>query len=364
MNIGDKIRFLNDVGGGTVVGFQGKDLVLVRDDDGFDVPTPIRECVVVNTNEYNIPSPPPAPRPEASQVKVHAIDEEADNDPADRPVSFRPAPIERRGGDVLNLLLALVPQNVERIDSTLFDVYLVNDSNYTLHVALLSHDEALAALLFEGEVEANTKLLVDSIAHGDLPQWERITVQAVAFKRGKSFAAKAPVNVGLRVNGPKCYRKSAFTPSCFFDVPSLRFHVVSDDHPTRSVFVAAEDVRDVLVQPKEADRPRTSPARTAQAKADDGKSLLEVDLHAHELLDSTAGLAPHDILEYQLAHFRRTMDEHLKQRGRKIVFIHGKGEGVLRAAIVKELKSKYKTCRWQDASFREYGFGATLVVVG
>ena len=33
MKIGDKVRFLSEVGGGIVSGFQGKDIVLVQDED-------------------------------------------------------------------------------------------------------------------------------------------------------------------------------------------------------------------------------------------------------------------------------------------------------------------------------------------
>ena len=36
MKIGDKVRFLSEVGGGRVSGFQGKDIVLVEDEDGFE----------------------------------------------------------------------------------------------------------------------------------------------------------------------------------------------------------------------------------------------------------------------------------------------------------------------------------------
>ena len=43
--------------------------------------------------------------------------------------------------------------------------------------------------------------------------------------------------------------------------------------------------------------------------------------------------------------------------------IHGKGDGVLRKAIIDELKRKYSNCRYQDASFQEYGFGATMVTI-
>ena len=57
MKIGDKVRFLSEVGGGVVTGFQGKDIVLVEDADGFDIPMPIRECVVIETDDYNIPTP-------------------------------------------------------------------------------------------------------------------------------------------------------------------------------------------------------------------------------------------------------------------------------------------------------------------
>ncbi|HCF81364.1 MAG TPA: DUF2027 domain-containing protein, partial [Porphyromonadaceae bacterium] len=47
----------------------------------------------------------------------------------------------------------------------------------------------------------------------------------------------------------------------------------------------------------------------------------------------------------------------------KIVFIHGKGDGVLKNTLLKEIKNKYKSCYYQDASFREYGFGATMVTI-
>lgn len=57
MKIGDKVRFLSEVGGGVVTGFQGKNIVLVEDADGFDIPMPMHECVVIETDDYNIPTP-------------------------------------------------------------------------------------------------------------------------------------------------------------------------------------------------------------------------------------------------------------------------------------------------------------------
>ena len=45
------------------------------------------------------------------------------------------------------------------------------------------------------------------------------------------------------------------------------------------------------------------------------------------------------------------------------MFIHGKGEGVLRRAIINELNYRYKKYTYQDASFQEYGYGATQVTI-
>jgi dsDNA-specific endonuclease/ATPase MutS2 len=57
------------------------------------------------------------------------------------------------------------------------------------------------------------------------------------------------------------------------------------------------------------------------------------------------------------------MEEYREKREQRIVFIHGKGDGVLRHKLIDELKRKFSTCKYQDASFKEYGFGATMVTI-
>ena len=131
---------------------------------------------------------------------------------------------------------------------------------------------------------------------------------------------------------------------------------------TQNLVVTAEEIKRAMYDKGEDERRQKSNARVDNKKPDP-KAVIEVDLHAHELLDTTAGLTPNEIKDYQLGVFRKTMDEHLKEKGRRIVFIHGKGEGVLRNALITELKHKYKSCTWQDASFQQYGFGATMVII-
>ena len=380
MKIGDKVRFLNEVGGGVVSGFQGKNTVLVRDADGFDIPVLIHECVVVDTDSYNItkrPTPPAAPHPAKGRRDAgDTADKEKDGRPlptvaaapaqtdeedvTDRPVTFTPRPVERRGADVLNVYLAYLPVDARELSDTAFEAYLVNDSNYYLHFTYLSASGAGRQLRAEGTVEPNTKVFLEEFRRDALPELERVAVQFVAFKRDRLFQPKPAFDVELRLDGTKFYKLHTFGETDFFDEPALLCDVVRDDRAVRSVFVDAESLQQAMLKPKDIPaRPVKSPARKAP-KAD---GPLEVDLHAAEVLETTAGMSNKDILDYQLDIFRRTMDEHLKERGKRIVFIHGKGDGVLRQALLRELRTKYKSCQSQDASFREYGFGATMVTI-
>ncbi len=105
----------------------------------------------------------------------------------------------------------------------------------------------------------------------------------------------------------------------------------------------------------------TAHAKTIRKKGTD--EIVVVDLHASEILETTAGMSNQDILNFQLKVFHDTLSEYASQKGRKIVFIHGKGEGVLRRAVISQLNYKYKKYAYQDASFSEYGYGATQVTI-
>lgn len=361
MKIGDKVRFLSEVGGGIVTGFKGKDMVLVEDADGFDIPMPVKECVVIDTDDYNMKRKPvaPAPKQEIAGAKAKGVsvkvrpDEEED----ERPVTYRPA--ERKGGDILNVMLAFVPQDLKAISATAFDAYLINDSNFTLYFTYLTAEGSNWRVRSHGTVEPNTKFYIEEFDKIVLNELERVAVQFVAFKDNKSFLFKPAVSVELRIDTVKFYKLHTFRESIFFEEPSLIYDIVKDDVPVKQVFVSAEDIKDALLQKHEPEPRVSKPSQTKVIKND----ILEIDLHAHELLDTTAGMSNSEILNYQLDVFRKTLEEYKNKKGQKIVFIHGKGDGVLRKSILQELKYKYKNYESQDASFREYGFGATMVIV-
>lgn len=395
MNIGDKVRFLNTTGGGKIAGFQGKDLVLVCDDDGFEIPTLRSEIVVVETDNYNLVRKPVPSKERASTSESDGLSHtsikaalaahaaaanggengapeqellEDESEPADKEITFQPRPLERRGADQVNFYIGFLPVDSRALSQTEFEVYLINDSNLYVRFLLLTQEGEQYSLRHEGLVLPNQKLLLETIGHADLPQWERLTFQLLAYKTDKPFALKSPQNITLRVDGTKFYKLHSFAASDFFNDPALVRPLVSEDRPAQSVSIAAETVEEALITPEvvrqSAERLKQQPARaTDKSVTLDRNAIVEVDLHADVLLDSTRGLTPTDILMMQIKAFHDTMRQYAKDKGRRIVFIHGKGEGVLRVTLLKELKNHYRHCTHQDASFREYGFGATMVTV-
>ena len=228
MKIGDKVRFLDAQGGGIVKGFDNKGLVMVEDEDGFEIPTLASQCVVVSEEED---------QRQAGHAPVHQ------------------APLTR--------------------------------AQMAVRQALTEVDK-----LKEEIRQQKEKIRLLEIENSDLK------LQLLKAQYGNHNASgKSAPNIATR------------------------------------------------------------PYETLR------NGIIEVDLHITNLVETTAGLNNAAMLQHQLEVFRKTMESYRGAKGQKIVFIHGKGEGVLRKAIIDELKLKYSKCDYQDASFQQYGFGATQVTI-
>lgn len=379
MKIGDKVRFLSEVGGGRVSGFQGKDIVLVEDEDGFEIPTSVRDVVVVEQDDYAMGKMISAKMEAQQKAEEHAAtelhqdsrsiksilndhDEQTDMhvdeyDAADREITFRAPVQEREGGNKLSAYLAFVPVDIKEITHTRFETYIVNDSNYYIHYSYLVAEGNAWTLKSVGEVEPNTKLFIEEFGREVLNDMGRIGVQLTAYKKDKPFLLKPAIDVQFRIDPVKFYKLHVFEENEFFEQPSLLFTIVDNDEVARPLVVDSKRLKEQMYK----DEKIIAHEGKKKRQKDDG--TLVIDLHADELLETTAGMNAADILHYQLDVFKNTMDENKKKKGQKIVFIHGKGEGVLRHALVHELNYRYKSCTYQDASFQEYGYGATQVTI-
>lgn len=99
-----------------------------------------------------------------------------------------------------------------------------------------------------------------------------------------------------------------------------------------------------------------------QPKKKPENEIEVIDLHAHEILDSTAGMSSGEILKAQLSRFNIALSLAVKSgKHGKIVFIHGVGSGKLKYELQRELSRSYPKLQSQDASFKEYGYGAIMI---
>lgn len=227
MDIGDKIKFLDDIGGGTVKGFAREGYAIIEDKDGFEIPYPIKQCVVIEKYEA---------QPKISQEeKLRYTQQRKEAEAKEAEQKRKLLEKEEKRRFELELRQALK-------DKYSTDVLSGSGKRQKIKIKAMQHEE-------------------DSLV-----------------------------------------RETAF-------------------------------------------------------------GVLEVDLHANQLLLTTKGMGNTDILLYQLSKFNEVMRQYHRKKGTQLVFIHGKGEGVLRNALLHELRTKYPQCYWQDAPFHKYGFGATKVTI-
>lgn len=81
------------------------------------------------------------------------------------------------------------------------------------------------------------------------------------------------------------------------------------------------------------------------------------------MVDDYKHLSNSEIIDIQLSRFTTALDGGILSGTRRMVFIHGVGNGKLKYEIGKTLDRKYPKLKYQDASFKEYGYGATMVIL-
>jgi len=356
MKAGDTVRFLNAVGGGTITRVDDKNnMVYVEDEDGFEIPTMIRDCVVIGavSKETNFP------RKEAATINTSLSDQNKSSKTQNTEHETRNTEqiIETSEGDSLRAVLAFFPVEIKQLQTTSYDCYLVNDSNYFLYYNLLICNEGNWKAAANGLIEPNTQEELCSITKDQLNNWEEIRVQLLPFKQ-KAYTPQPVIDAEIKLNVIRFFKLHSFTDNEYFDEPAMIVDILEAQQKSKLAEVTPDEIKQAMLSKEQPTRPRIV-KKAAPLRPD----VLEIDLHINELVDTTAGMSNADMLLLQIDTFHKILDENKTHKGQKIVFIHGKGEGVLRSEIEKQLRTRYKTYYFQDASFREYGFGATMVTI-
>lgn len=345
MKKGDKVRFLNAVGGGTITHIEGS-TVYVEDEDGFEIPTPANEVVVINEEKST---------PQTQSARTYFGDSPKKAEPVKEIVTtIRETESGVQSNDEPHIVLSFL--KADRGNSGDLELYVVNDSPVYAYFTIgqISEDSKRTEPIFRKELVAHEKALIGRFnpQRIDNRLWQ---CQALLFHPTATYKPFSPVCRDIRIKSVKFFKDNSFVENDYFDEKAVSYDVTSDELELQIEKLTEHDMHAVI-----SEKERKEQQKISKKTIND---IIEVDLHIEQIIDSTAGMSNGEIIQIQLARFEHIMQENAERKGQRIVFIHGVGNGRLKTEVIKLLERKYKKAQYQDASFREYGYGATLVTI-
>lgn len=345
---GDRVKFLNDVGQGEIVRFQDKNIVIVLNEDGFEIPVLMSELLKIegdyvfndNDNESNAESVETTVKSNVNILEEEDLEEDGLNTDSKA-----------------NIFFALVPSDQKDILNSDLDVYLINDSNFRVLYSISIKENEFQSLYAYGNLEDNTKVNLGIFKREDLSDLEEMNFQLIFFRKGNYYLLN-PLNKTWNIKPSRFYKQNAFTENDFFNESAYIYGLTSEEINFKGL------LSDTDIEKAKKDKERKEPKKQFNSsKSGKDQEIEEVDLHIQELVDDPSNLSSTEILDIQMSRFVTTLDGGIIAGTRRMVFIHGVGAGKLKHEIQKTLKQKYPKLRYQDASFKEYGYGATMVII-
>jgi hypothetical protein len=327
-------------------------------EDGFDIPMPLSQLVVVGSN---LPV-----EPEDKPVLTKTEQKKAKQEEKKTPI-----PVPKQEDDfeeeleeeehepnlsdfgTLNMLLGFVPEKTKK-EGVLYHVFLINDclyrALYTFSVIKEGHYKTLKA----GMLEDETKVFLQTFTSKDLANIQSIHIEAIFYKK-TSYIPHEPLVYKLAVDNQKITDHENYIENDFFDEKAYVINITEMD--LLAEIEKASQHEKALLTGKDFKEPQK--VKQIKVAADNE----EVDLHIEHLTDNHISLEANEILDIQMSKFHISLEGAIRNQTRRIIFIHGVGNGKLKYEIRKALDTQYKKYRYQDASYKEYGYGATMVIL-
>ncbi len=356
-NVGDRVKFLTESGGGIIRKIVGPNLVNVETEDGFEVPTLTRDIILVSSNT-------PAEKLFADgfdNVKEKEEIIQENNDPLDDNIHEDNSVVSSlivypsdRNPDKYQMNIAFVPdqQNMP-VTGELF-IYLMN---YSANDALFSiHNQNGEAynLVCSGKVPAFSKYFITSISREELDSFLAAHIQVLVLNH-QSKQIQAPISADMQIRGSKFYKETSYIDVKTLHQKAIIYELFKFRNiPVINQLSIAEDIENHITKAKAYVK------NDAILKHKTGKYEAVVDMHIWELIDDHSRLTNSEMLNIQLGYFDKCLQSAIDHKFKKVVFIHGVGTGRLKEEIQQILDEK-DNVSYRPASMTDYGVGATLV---
>lgn len=337
--IGDKVRFLNEKGEGTVSKLLNKSTVAVTIEDGFEIPYLITELVLITEHTSDIVVP------EKEEVKI---------------ISETPPQISKNKitqSEQEGIYVALSPEKINDIAHSDFNVWLINNTGYSISYTYSTFNNGHFKTLTTGSAKANENLLIETINRKELHDYSNFKIDILFYNAENHFYQK-PASEIIKLKPIKLYKENAFVKNSFIDEKALVINVTYLNSDDEQQWDTSEDLSKILFmkQHNNANQKTSKPHIINNPLKE-----VEVDLHIEELLDNYYSMSNFEIVQVQLSAVQKALDKAINEHCRKLTVIHGVGNGRLKQEVRKLLSTQYPKLRYYDGSYAKYGFGATEV---
>lgn len=348
--IGEQVNFLNESGGGKVVKIIDSKLVMIETEDGFELPVLATDLIkdfrsasqedeeVVFINAPAITEPP---------LEV----EEVDNSVSE----INPWGTIREDKGIF---LAFEPHEQQWILTGDIDIFVLNNTRHDILYSLFMEIEGNLEGVDFSSIPADSKILVATISRDDIENWIKGYIQ-VLFHNDLPDKIYYPLHSVIDLKANRFFKEGSYRTNTLLQGKAL---IVS---------IAPESALEVVTT-NISDRKYGSKTKAGIAEAIKEKPLIDkhkreigvavVDLHIAELMENIAGYSSHDMLNIQIGYFKKTLESAMNNEYRKVTFIHGVGNGVLKNSIIKELEN-YSNIENQMASISKFGVGAIDIII-
>ena len=351
--VGDKVNFLNATGGGTVKRIIDTRMVEVTIEDGFDIPVLMSDLVLDYRSQQDRRQQ--VVDNAQKEIQQKQIIEEKENDDA------RKSALRRfgRNAEEEGMYLAFVPQDQQWLLTGLLDVVLVNNTPADALYSFNIKEEGKYISVDYGSIAPHSKVVIESISREDIEYWCEGYIQVILSQEEADFIYR-PLHAPFSFRSSRFFKDGSYMESGVLGEKAVMIKLTS-------LLALKETETDLAKMMKDGDKKTVTAQKLVKEKAAidrhqtaPGEAI--VDLHIGELVDNILGMSSNDMFRTQMNYFKKMLESAITNEYNKVTFIHGVGNGVLKNAIIEELKH-YDNTSNRMASIVKFGVGAIDVMI-
>ena len=215
LKIGDRVKFLNDVGGGVISKIVDKKIVNVMTDDNWEIPMMVNELIridIENNDEVVCKYDETGFTEESPLPEI--------NHTADSGSQAKSPDSDNAAG--MNIYFALVKNDITNISADELNAFLINDSDHYVLYNYTVNIQNVSTCREAGILEPETKLLLETY-HTELIRHSfTVIIQIIIYKQG-IYRPSPPVEKIIQINSCRVFTENRFIENDFFDENAIIF---------------------------------------------------------------------------------------------------------------------------------------------